>query len=72
MRRSGDTRTLVLDFEGLDEHEALPMAEAYACRARTQGASLYFGRRGEGGSGARNRWSTELRQFVEAVSGHAV
>ena len=68
MKRAGDTRDLMIDFEGLDEKRVLPMPESYACRARGTSHTLYFSRRGEGGSKARKRWNSELAAFVAAVS----
>jgi len=60
MTRAGDTGDLILDFEGLDEQGVLPMSESYACRARGTSHSLYFSRRGEGRSKARERWNSGL------------
>jgi len=68
LKRAGDTRDLMVDFEGLDEKRVLPMSESYACRARGTSHTLYFSRRGEGGSKARKRWNSELAAFVAAVS----
>ena len=72
MKRAGDTRDLILDFEGLDGQGVLPMFESYACRARGTSHTLYFSRRGVGGSKARERWNYGLAAFVEAVSNSAV
>jgi hypothetical protein len=70
--RSGAPSQIVIDFDGLDESRLLPMAESYACTVRGTTHSLYFRRRGEGGSVQRERWKDELRQFVEGVEkGHA-
>jgi hypothetical protein len=68
MKRAGDTRDLIVDFGGVDEKRVLPMSESYACRARGTSHTLYFSRRGEGGSKARERWNSELAAFVAAVS----
>jgi hypothetical protein len=68
MTRAGDIGDLILDFEGLDEQGVLPMSESYACRARGTSHSLYFSRRGEGRSKARERWNSGLAAFVGAVS----
>jgi hypothetical protein len=72
LRRGGDTRTLLLDFEGLDDIRTLPLAESYACQLRGTSQSIYFSRRGEGGSSARERWQSELASFVKGVDQHAV
>jgi hypothetical protein len=71
-RRAGDARVLLLDFEGLDDMKALPLAESYACRARGTSHVLSFRRRGESGSSQRARWNSELVGFVEVVSNAAV
>jgi hypothetical protein len=68
MKRAGDARRLIVDFEGLDDLRVLPMSESYACRARGTSHALYFSRRGERGSKARARWNSELAAFVGAVS----
>ena len=70
--RSGETGELVIDFEGLDESEVLPLAESYACAVRGTSHSLYFRRRGENGSIPRERWRNELSNFVAGVGRHAV
>lgn len=68
LQRSGDPRTLHLDFEGLDDMRTLPLAESYACRVRGTGHSLYFRRRGTTGSKQRARWADELESFVDRFS----
>jgi hypothetical protein len=68
MKRAGDTCHLIIDFEGLDERRVLPMSNSYACRARGTSHTLYFSRRGEDGSKARERWNSELAAFVRGVS----
>src|SRR5215510_3180309 len=68
MKRAGDTRRLIVDFEGLDERHVLPMSESYGCRVRGTSHTLYFSRRGERGSKARKRWHSDLAAFVAAVS----
>jgi hypothetical protein len=65
--RSGTPPEVVIDFEGLDDLNTLPISESYACRARGSDHSLYFGRRGETGTSTRERWKSELGSFVEAV-----
>ena len=68
LRRSNDPRTVVVDFEGLDDLKTLPLEQSYACRVRGTTNSLYFGRRGKSGSSSRDRWKTELRLFVDTVN----
>ena len=67
LRRSGDERSLLLDFEGLDDMRTLPLTESYACQVRGTKQSIYFGRRGENGSSVRERWKSELAAFVRSV-----
>jgi hypothetical protein len=67
-RRAGDSRTLVIDFDGLHETHVLPLIESYACCARDTNHSLYFRRRGQSGSRSRERWLNELSTFAKAVS----
>src|SRR5687767_12971734 len=67
LSRSGDTRTLALDFDGLDDLQTLPMDKSYACQVRGTQISLYFSRRGETGSDARERWKAELASFAKAL-----
>jgi hypothetical protein len=68
MKRAGDTRHLIVDFEGMDDLRVLPLSESYACDARGTSHSLYFLRRGVRGSKTRERWKSELAAFVAAVS----
>src|SRR5262245_34175153 len=68
MKRAGDQRRLMTDFDGTDADRTLPLSESFACRARGTSHSLYFGRRGARRSKARERWSSELAAFIEAVS----
>jgi hypothetical protein len=68
LRRSGDPRVLLIDFDGLDDMRVLPLHQSYACRTRSTEHSLYFRRRGESGSPPRARWRKELSAFVEVVS----
>jgi hypothetical protein len=69
MQRTGDDRTVAIDFDGLDGGGSLrPMPEAYACRARGTTHSLYFSRRGESHSSSRERWHDELLSFVQELN----
>jgi len=67
LRRSNDSRIVVVDFEGLDDLKVLPLEQSYACRVRGTSNSLYFGRRGKSGSSSRGRWRSELRLFVDTL-----
>lgn len=71
LERAGQPNQLIIDFDGLDDMNTLPMAESYACSIRGTSTSLHFGRRGEKNSGARERWNRELASFVAGVEGHA-
>ena len=62
---------LIIDFEGLDDMNTLPIAESYACSVRGSRHSLYFRRKGEASSPARERWLSELSAFVAGVDNHA-
>lgn len=68
LRRAGDARGLIIDFDGIDDLRTLPMSESYACTARGTQHSLYFSRRGVRGSNARKRWQSDLAAFVKTVS----
>jgi len=63
---------LIIDFEGLDDMKTLPVIESYACTVRGSRHSLYFRRKGEGASPARERWTSELSAFVAGVDAHAI
>jgi hypothetical protein len=66
--RSGNGLTkLLVDFDGLDDLQVLPLSESYACRARGTEFSLYFRRRGHNDPAARDRWVSELDAFVNAI-----
>jgi len=60
--RSRDPRTLLIDFDGLDDMKTLPIDQSYACRLRDSGVAIYFRR-------ARNeeQWREELAAFIEAI-----
>ena len=68
LQRSGDPRSLVIDFDGLDDMKTLPLDESYACSVRGTDHSLSFSRRGETGSDARARWRDQLSAFVESFN----
>ena len=67
----GGLRHLV-DFEGLDDMETLPVDRAYACHLRTrEGAGLYFGKKPSGAYPNRG-WDDDLNAFVAALDDSAV
>ena|ERR1700754_284939 len=68
LQRSGDPRSLLIDFSGLDDLNVLPLDESYACSLRGTGCSLQFTRRGENGSAKRTRWHDELKAFVDSFN----
>ena len=73
LSRSGESRDVMLDFEGLEESRVLPMSESYACGVRGTKHSLYFRRRGDNDPSVRERWKQELSAFVAGVGAqHAV
>ena len=66
--RSGKpAQALLIDFDGLDDIRTLPLNESYGCRARGTAHALYFRRRGTNDPPARDRWQSELDDFVTAV-----
>jgi len=67
--RSGDPRTLLIDFSGLDDMETLPVKQSYGCDVRGRSVGLYFRRRGANDPKARERWLKELATFADAASG---
>jgi hypothetical protein len=73
LERSGQQPArMVIDFEGLDDMNTLPISESYACSVRGSTNSLYFRRRGETESQSRARWQSELADFVAGVDVHAI
>ena len=70
--RSGQPSQMVIDFHGLDDLAVLSMSESYACYVQGSSHSLYFRRRGEKGTAARDRWKGELLAFVAGVEAHAI
>jgi hypothetical protein len=71
LERSSSAK-LIIDFEGLDDMKTLPVAESYACSVRGALHSLYFRRKGVGGSRQAERWPEELAAFVANVEQNAV
>ncbi len=70
IQRSSKRLSLLIDFEGLDDMLTLPVERSYGCKVRGSDLlSLYFGRRGEKGSNARQNWQQELYQFVSKLDG---
>jgi hypothetical protein len=70
LARSG-SRTLIIDFAGLEDMKTLPMAESYACSVRGASHTLYFRRKGVSGSPQAERWPEELAVFVAGIEQHA-
>jgi hypothetical protein len=68
LRRHGDAKTLLVDFDGLDDMRTLPLDQSYGCSVRGGGLELYFRRRGSNDPPARERWRDELAAFVKALS----
>lgn len=66
--RSAQTASVLIDFDGLDEQEVLPLAKSYGCTIRGSTQSLYFTRRGEKNSEARERWEMRRDEFVRLTS----
>ncbi len=62
----GHVRHLI-DFDGLDDMETLPLDRAYGCRLRTGGGSrLYLGK-GATEAHPRRSWGPDLDAFVAAL-----
>lgn len=67
--RSSPDDVLIIDFNGLDDMETLPIEAAYGCSVRDRnGLGLYFGRKGVANSEQRRRWQTELKDLVAKLS----
>lgn len=62
LQRGNDARRPVLDFQGLDDMNTLPIERAYACTLRGTTTSLYFGRKGDG-----TNWTEQLAAFVRQM-----
>src|SRR5262245_40369167 len=65
--RSGTDGEVLIDFDGLDDMNTVPIAESFGCRARGTGLKLYFRRRGKSDPPQRERWRSDLMSFVSAV-----
>src|SRR5436190_22721353 len=60
IQRGNEKGSVHIDFDGLDDMEALPMTRAYACRLREKsGLSLYFGKQ--------RSWEAGLAAFISAL-----
>src|SRR5687768_16353300 len=65
LERSGQDSNVILDFDGLDDLQVLPLDQAYACHLRGSNAvALYFRRKG---SSKRSIWKDELASFVDSI-----
>lgn len=68
VERSTKKPSVFIDFEGLDDLVTLPVEQSYGCCIRGHDSlSLYFGRKGEGGSRRRQNWQSELQQFISEL-----
>jgi hypothetical protein len=57
-----------IDFDGLDDMVTLPLEQSYGCQIRGHPSlGLGFGRKGEGGSRRRQKWQSDLRQFLNEL-----
>ena len=73
VRSGAEPAEVLLDFEGLEDMNTLPITQSYACTERGSERSLYFRRRGDNDPPARDRWLRELDLFVRAIgNSHAV
>jgi hypothetical protein len=68
LERPAQAGSVFIDFDGLDDLAVLPLAKSYGCEMRDTPHGLYFARRGEKNSPARERWDERLDEFVRLVS----
>jgi hypothetical protein len=61
--RSGSNGLLLIEFDGLDDLQTLPINENYVCRARGSNHALYLRR-----SRSRKRWRQELAAFAAPLN----
>lgn len=65
IERSTKGPTVFLDFSGLDDMITLPLEQSYACHIRGHNSlGLEFRRKGEGGSRRRQKWHSDLKDFL--------
>jgi hypothetical protein len=62
LERGNDPRSVLIDFDGLDDMRTLPIEQSYGCTQRTTRNSLYFRRKG-----AQTEWQVELAAFVSSL-----
>ena len=68
IERSTKKPPVFIDFNGLDDLNTLPLEQSYGCRVRgSDSTSLYFGRKGEGGSRRRQNWRRDLQRFLDEL-----
>ena len=68
IERSTKESPVFLDFEGLDDLITLPLEQSYSCRIRGHNSlGLDFGRKGAGGSRRRQKWQSDLQQFLNEL-----
>ena len=61
IQRSTRDPSLVIEFQGLDDMQCLPLSQSYACQVQGfSKQSLYFGKKG-------NRWKEQVADFVAAM-----
>ena len=64
-QRSTQVEPLLIDFEGLDDMQTLPLEQSYGCHIRGRSSiGIYFGRKGHKSSSRRANWHEELSKFV--------
>lgn len=67
--RDKNEPNILVDFDGLDDMNCLPLEQSYGCSVRNQSrTSLYFTKKGEGKSPARESWRKSLEQFVREIN----
>jgi hypothetical protein len=64
-RDRGDVKILI-DFDGLDDMDTLPVEKSYGCAVRgSTGLMLYFPKKGMNNSPPRHRWTQNLGLFID-------
>ena len=60
--RPNGSQPIHIDFDGLDDMQALPIEQAYGCRAReAPELTLYFRRKGD-------LWTTDVQAFIAGLA----
>ena len=69
IQRSTRFEPLLIDFEGLDDMETLPLEQSFGCYIRGRSSTgMYFGRKGHKSSERRANWDEELAKFVDQMN----